>query len=163
MYRWIVCVVLFAVAVLIYNSSSFAQAGGDAPDFTQKDSEGNEVKLSALKGKPVLIFFYSAEGCKDCDSALKTTTGLLKQYSDKKKEIVSIGFVYGAGGAFGQDLRKKHKDAYGVAFTYYLSFPKEFGPIYNSYKNIATGSGQDQYILAVVNSKGKIALCLRGA
>ena len=32
--------------------------GETAPDFTLKDQQGNEVTLSALRGKPVVIVFY---------------------------------------------------------------------------------------------------------
>ena len=32
--------------------------GDEAPDFTLKDQDGNDVTLSALRGKPVVIVFY---------------------------------------------------------------------------------------------------------
>ena len=32
--------------------------GDTAPDFTLKDNHGNDVTLSALRGKPVVIVFY---------------------------------------------------------------------------------------------------------
>ena len=32
--------------------------GQEAPDFTLKNENGQEVTLSALRGKPVVIFFY---------------------------------------------------------------------------------------------------------
>jgi mycoredoxin-dependent peroxiredoxin len=32
--------------------------GDTAPDFTLKDQEGNDVTLSALRGKPVVVVFY---------------------------------------------------------------------------------------------------------
>jgi len=34
-----------------------AHAGDPAPDFTLPDLEGNQVRLSELKGKPVVIEF----------------------------------------------------------------------------------------------------------
>jgi mycoredoxin-dependent peroxiredoxin len=32
--------------------------GDEAPDFTLKDQDGNDVTLSTLRGKPVVIVFY---------------------------------------------------------------------------------------------------------
>ena len=33
-------------------------AGDPAPDFAVLDHRGHEVRLSALKGQPVLLWFY---------------------------------------------------------------------------------------------------------
>jgi peroxiredoxin Q/BCP len=35
------------------------EIGKKAPDFALPDEEGNTVKLSDLKGKRVIVFFYS--------------------------------------------------------------------------------------------------------
>ena len=32
--------------------------GDTAPDFTLPDQDGNEVKLSELRGQPVVLYFY---------------------------------------------------------------------------------------------------------
>jgi thioredoxin-dependent peroxiredoxin len=32
--------------------------GDQAPDFTLPDQEGNLVKLSDLRGQPVVVYFY---------------------------------------------------------------------------------------------------------
>ncbi len=34
------------------------QTGDTAPDFTVKTHEGNELSLSAFRGKKVLLWFY---------------------------------------------------------------------------------------------------------
>ena len=34
------------------------QVGDPAPDFTVKTHEGNDLSLSALRGKKVLLWFY---------------------------------------------------------------------------------------------------------
>jgi len=38
--------------------SIMLQVGDTAPDFTVKTHEGNELSLSALRGKKVLLWFY---------------------------------------------------------------------------------------------------------
>ena len=40
--------------------------GDPAPDFTLPDADGNDVSLSALRGKPVIIYFYPAAMTPGC-------------------------------------------------------------------------------------------------
>lgn len=65
---------LFAAAALAAAVPAFAdgpKVGDTAPDFTAKDQDGKEVKLSDLKGKNVILWFYpkamtsgcTKEGC----------------------------------------------------------------------------------------------------
>jgi len=42
------------------------ETGAEAPDFTLPDQDGNDVTLSELRGKPVVLYFYpkaSTPGC----------------------------------------------------------------------------------------------------
>jgi thioredoxin-dependent peroxiredoxin len=40
--------------------------GDAAPDFTLPDADGNPVTLSALRGKPVIVYFYPAAMTPGC-------------------------------------------------------------------------------------------------
>jgi thioredoxin-dependent peroxiredoxin len=42
------------------------QAGDKAPDFTVNDQDGNSVKLSDLKGKKVVLYFYPKDMTPGC-------------------------------------------------------------------------------------------------
>lgn len=42
------------------------EAGQTAPDFTLPDQDGNDVTLSALRGSPVLIYFYPRDETPGC-------------------------------------------------------------------------------------------------
>lgn len=42
------------------------KAGDKAPDFTTKDQDGNTVKLSDLKGKKVVLYFYPNDMTPGC-------------------------------------------------------------------------------------------------
>ena len=61
----------FAIALLLVAAAGSASAqhsypkpqitsaaGQPAPDFTLHDQDGKDVSLSALRGKPVLLYFY---------------------------------------------------------------------------------------------------------
>ena len=60
--------------------------GDPAPDFTLADADGNQVSLSALRGKQVIIYFYPAA----------MTPGCTKQacdFRDSKSDLSDAGFV----------------------------------------------------------------------
>jgi peroxiredoxin Q/BCP len=42
------------------------EAGQEAPDFTLPDQDGNEVSLSDLRGRPVVLYFYPKADTPGC-------------------------------------------------------------------------------------------------
>ena len=42
------------------------QAGDTAPDFTTRDAQGNEVKLSDFRGQNVVLYFYPKDDTPGC-------------------------------------------------------------------------------------------------
>ena len=42
------------------------EVGAEAPDCTLADDQGNQVQLSSLRGKPVVIYFYPADDTPGC-------------------------------------------------------------------------------------------------
>jgi peroxiredoxin Q/BCP len=42
------------------------EQGDQAPDFELPDQDGRPVKLSALRGKPVVVYFYPKAGTSGC-------------------------------------------------------------------------------------------------
>jgi peroxiredoxin Q/BCP len=65
-------------------SPDWIEAGSKAPDFTLSDDQGNKVKLSALRGKPVVLYFYPKDdtpGCTKEACALR----------DRKRELAKHG------------------------------------------------------------------------
>ncbi|SHN16465.1 Peroxiredoxin [Chitinophaga sp. CF418] len=70
--------------------SKLAAVGTDAPDFTQKDLDGNKVTLSSFKGKLVLLNFWGS-----WNSASRIENQELKQivkgYDNKKIVVINVG------------------------------------------------------------------------
>ena len=60
-----------------------------APDFTITDVNGNELKLSALKGKVVLLDFW-ATWCPPCVAEIPAFVELHNEYKDKGFVVVGI-------------------------------------------------------------------------
>jgi peroxiredoxin Q/BCP len=46
--------------------SDWIEEGDKAPDFTLQDDSGSTVKLSALRGKPVVLYFYPKDDTPGC-------------------------------------------------------------------------------------------------
>jgi peroxiredoxin Q/BCP len=57
--------------------------GDAAPEFTLKTDEGHDVTLSALKGKPVVIFFYPKDDTPGCTIECKEFRDTRSQFQDR--------------------------------------------------------------------------------
>lgn len=53
-----------------------------APDFTVTDDNGNKVKLSQMKGKPVVVNFW-ASWCPPCKAEMPHFEEMYKKYKDQ--------------------------------------------------------------------------------
>lgn len=75
------------------------EVGSVAPDFTAKDQDGNEVILSGLKGKKVVLYFYPKDNTPGC-------TAQACSLRDGKSELEKLGFtIIGVS----PDTGKSHK------------------------------------------------------
>ena len=63
--------------------------GGEAPLFTQNDTEGNPVSLEDFKGKVVLLDFW-ASWCGPCRRENPNVVKVYDQYKDKGFEILGV-------------------------------------------------------------------------
>ncbi|WP_345950566.1 TlpA disulfide reductase family protein [Mucilaginibacter sp. PAMB04274] len=61
--------------------------GVTAPDFTQPDTAGNPIKLSSLRGKYVLLDFWSS----NCEPCLQSYPNLVRVYEKYYKKFTVLG------------------------------------------------------------------------
>ena len=62
----------------------WVQQGKKAPDFTLPADDGTKVKLSELRGKPVVLYFYPRDDTPGC-------TREACAFRDRKKEMQKLG------------------------------------------------------------------------
>ncbi|MEA3480071.1 MAG: TlpA disulfide reductase family protein, partial [Bacteroidota bacterium] len=71
------------------NKLTSNMVGKKAPDWVLKDVKSNEVELSKLKSK-VLVIQFTGIGCGPCHHSVPFVKQLVEDYKDKDFEFVSI-------------------------------------------------------------------------
>ena len=64
--------------------------GENAPDFTLKDGDGNNWKLSEQRGKTVVLLFYPGDNTPVCTKQLCSVRDNWKDYAATGAEVVGI-------------------------------------------------------------------------
>ena len=66
------------------------EVGDKAPDFTLPADGGGEVSLKALKGKPVVLYFYPKDDTSGCTAEACAFRDTLPDFSKVKATVVGI-------------------------------------------------------------------------
>lgn len=82
--------------------------GGPAPDFTAKDTDGKEIKLSALRGRNVVLMFTPGLG-PVCDAQACAFRDAAAEFTDLDAVIIGISAM-----ADGTDFKNQHSLPFSV-------------------------------------------------
>lgn len=74
------------------NDESIVEVGEAAPDFTLKNLEGQEIRLSELKGKGVVINFW-ATWCNPCKREMPLIEEQYQLVKDQNIEILAVNIA----------------------------------------------------------------------
>ena len=66
------------------------EVGSEAPDFTLRDENGEEVSLSSLRGQNVVLIFFPAAFSGICTKELHQATELGEQYDAAGAQVYGI-------------------------------------------------------------------------
>jgi len=66
------------------------EVGQEAPDFTLRDENGEEVELSSLRGRNVVLIFFPAAFSGICTKELHTATDLAEKYGAAGAEVFGV-------------------------------------------------------------------------
>jgi mycoredoxin-dependent peroxiredoxin len=66
------------------------EVGQEAPDFTLRDENGEEVKLSSLRGRNVVLVFYPFAFSSMCTKELHDVTDRADRFGDASAEVFGV-------------------------------------------------------------------------
>ncbi|MEI9902041.1 MAG: thioredoxin-dependent thiol peroxidase [Hyphomicrobium sp.] len=66
------------------------EEGKEAPDFALVDADDKRVELSALRGHPVVVYFYPKDDTPGCTTEAKDFTCLAGEFKRAKATLVGI-------------------------------------------------------------------------
>lgn len=64
--------------------------GDEAPDFTLPDDEGDEVTLSDLRGRPVVVYFYPRDDTPGCTLEARSFRDAMPDLADRDVAVLGI-------------------------------------------------------------------------
>jgi peroxiredoxin Q/BCP len=85
------------------------EPGKKAPDFTLPADDGSKVKLSSLRGKPVVLYFYPKDDTPGC-------TKEACSFRDRKDELAKLGVAVLGVSADSVESHQKFRDKFQLNF-----------------------------------------------
>ena len=89
--------------------ADWIEEGQPAPDFTLRDDRGEEVRLSALRGKPVVLYFYPKDDTPGC-------TKEACAFRDRRAELAAHGATVLGVSPDGVASHAAFRDKYSLSF-----------------------------------------------
>jgi peroxiredoxin Q/BCP len=90
--------------------ADWIEEGAKAPDFTLVTHEGTKLKLSSLKGQPIVVYFYPKDDTPGCT---KEACG----FRDAKARLAKAGAVVLGVSPDGPESHAKFRTKYKLPFT----------------------------------------------
>jgi thioredoxin-dependent peroxiredoxin len=91
------------------DASGWIEEGQAAPDFKLRADDGREVRLSALRGKPVVLYFYPKDDTPGC-------TREACSFRDRKAELAARGAAVLGVSPDDVTSHARFRDKYGLNF-----------------------------------------------
>lgn len=100
------------------------QKGDPAPDFTSKDQHGNPVKLSDLRGRKVVLYFYPKDDTSGC-------TAQACSLNDNLPALQAAGYTVLGVSTDDEKSHQKFISKYGLNFTLLADTDKQVVELYD--------------------------------
>jgi peroxiredoxin len=128
-----------------------AQVGQDAPDFTLKNTDREDVTLSSFRGKKnVVLLFVPFAFTGVCTNEVCSVRDNLSAYNNLNAEVIGIS----VDSPFAQ---KQWKDKENLNFTLVSDFNREVSKAYGAqYDNLMGFQGVAKRAAFVVDKAGKV-------
>ena len=119
-----------------------SQVGDNAPDFTLSTLDGGQVKLSELKGKPVMLIFWTT-GCGACIYQMPFLESARSEMGDEV-EFITIDMMENSYSV--QSLMNYYDFSLPVALDSDGTVSEDYNVIYTPTNVIVDGQGVIYYI-----------------
>jgi thioredoxin-dependent peroxiredoxin len=134
------------------------EEGAPAPDFELKSDAGETVTLSALRGKPVVLYFYPRDDTPGCTTEACEFRDAYDRFRDQGVEILGVSPDTEAS-------HRKFKTKYELPFTLLADPSHEAAEAYGVWKEKKrygrTYEGVDRSTF-IIDAEGKVAKAMRG-
>ena len=134
------------------------EEGAPAPDFELTNDEGETVTLSALRGKPVVLYFYPKDDTPGCTTEACEFRDAYDRFRDQGVEILGVS----------PDTEASHqrfKSKYELPFTLLADPDHEAAEAYGVWKEKRnygkTYMGVERSTF-IIDADGKVAKAMRG-
>ena len=97
--------------------------GQEAPDFTLPDQDGDDVTLSELRGKPVVLYFYPKADTPGCTAQACGVRDHRNDYENTRARVVGVS-------PDTVTAQRKFADKYGLDFTLLADENHEVADLY---------------------------------
>jgi len=134
------------------------EEGKKAPDFTAATDGGKKLKLSELRGKPVVLYFYPKDDTPGCTTQACSFRDLYGEFEERGATILGVS----------PDTESSHvrfKDKYGLPFTLLADPEHEVAEQYgvwvekNNYGKKSMGILRSTF---VIDAEGNVARAMLG-
>ena len=134
------------------------EEGAPAPDFELTSDEGETVTLSALRGKPVVLYFYPRDDTPGCTTEACEFRDAYDRFRDQGVEILGVSPDTEAS-------HRKFKTKYELPFTLLADPDHEAAEAYGVWKEKRqygrTYQGVERSTF-IVDAEGNVARAMRG-
>ena len=134
------------------------EEGAPAPDFELRSDEGETVKLSALRGKPVVLYFYPRDDTPGCTTEACEFRDAYDRFREQGVEILGVSPDTEAS-------HRKFKSKYALPFPL-LADPEheaaEAYAVWKEKKNYGRTYHGVERSTFIIDAEGKVARAMRG-
>lgn len=107
--------------------ADWIEPGAKAPAFTLQDDQGKKVKLSELKGSPVVLYFYPRDNTPGC-------TKEACAFRDRKAELQALGAVVLGVSTDTVESHAKFRDKFELNFPLLADTDNAVSEVYGAWR-----------------------------
>jgi peroxiredoxin Q/BCP len=131
--------------------------GEPAPDFTLRSDEGEDVTLSSLRGKPIVLYFYPKDDTPGCTTQACAIRDSYDDFTERGAVVLGVS-------PDSETSHVKFKEKYGLPFTLLADPGHEVAEKYGTWverKNYGKTYMGVERSTFLIDSEGRVAKVMR--